>query len=121
MIEHDQIVPAESHLDRLPAFGNDAKTSHGEEHRCAQSRLRCNMVDPEKSEEYRRMAAECLLQSKRAENVADAAFLLDLAYRWHMLAQGIVTPNGSRLTLPEPLSSHTDLASQVSSRQPQRS
>jgi hypothetical protein len=45
---------------------------------------------PEKSNEYRQMAAECLRRAKRAGNIDDTAFLLELAYRWHMLAQDVV-------------------------------
>ena len=36
------------------------------------------------------MAASCLRLAKRADNAADSAFLLDLAFRWHMLAQGTI-------------------------------
>ena len=49
------------------------------------------MTDHEKSEEYRKMAADCLQLAKRAVTPADTAFLLDLAFRWQMLAQGTIS------------------------------
>jgi hypothetical protein len=53
-------------------------------------RVRFGVVtEHEKSEEYREMAAECLQLAKRTSAPADSAFLLDLAFRWHMLAQNM--------------------------------
>ena len=48
------------------------------------------MTEHGKSEEYRKMAAECLQRAKQAASLCDSAFLLDLAFRWQMLAQGAV-------------------------------
>ena len=40
-----------------------------------------------KSDKYRQRAAECLRLSKRAAGLTDSLSLLDLALRWHLLAQ----------------------------------
>jgi hypothetical protein len=53
-------------------------------------RSRGMIDDQKKSDEYRITAAACLEHAKLAANPSDSAFLLDLAFRWHMLAKGAV-------------------------------